>query len=81
MAVISPHLGKERETAQLLLELASNPRDVQTRTDGGLVFEVPDELYDRYINRATPEVTGKRRGPGRPPKEKSALFTTPPDEI
>ncbi len=52
MAVIVPGKGETKQVVQHLLELADDPRDVATTSDGpdGVSFVVPDELYDRYLN-------------------------------
>lgn len=71
-ALIVPRAGKEKETARLLLELATRARDVKTNTDGpGVTFVVPAWLAKQYNQSGETEVTGvKRRGrpPGRPTK-------------
>lgn len=80
MATVIPRRGKAQETAQLLLELADHPRQVQTTTeqggDMGVAFVIPDELHDKYL-AATKSDTGSgadegvaavKRRPGRPRK-------------
>jgi hypothetical protein len=62
------------EVLQALLDLADNPRDVQTTTDyGTLAVVVPDDLYERYqkyqnLSESSPPEEPKKRGPGRPRK-------------
>lgn len=76
MAVIFPGFGNEkmRELAQALLFLADDPRDVQTNTDDGFAFVVPDYLHDRYVKGLEPAVQTPAmvdqatRRPGRPRK-------------
>lgn len=45
--IIPPDGGAE-DTARLLLQLAKTPHDVQTNTDAGLAFVVPDYLADLF---------------------------------
>lgn len=47
MAIVVPGPGELTATAQRLLKLTDDPRDVRT-IGNGLEFEVPDELADRY---------------------------------
>ena len=77
MAVIYPRHGEEGSVARTLLAMCDNVNDVRTNTDNGLVFVVPDYLYDRYVNggigeeeEAEPVVSEEvqRRRPGRPRK-------------
>ncbi len=42
------------EVARLLLSLADAPHEVQTSTDDGLAFVVPDELAARYEAATAP---------------------------
>lgn len=75
MAVVKPAMGKEKETAQLLLALANDPREVGTETNDGFAYVVPDWLHDKYVefleSEKVPRVsvadpTAERRRPGRP---------------
>lgn len=56
------------EMLRALLDLADNPKDVQTTTDyGTLAVVVPDELYDRFnkyqnLSESSPPEEPKRRG-------------------
>jgi len=75
MAVVYPPRGKDKdkETAQLLLALADDPRDVGTNTDNGFAFIVPDYLHELYLEALKPEVEPVvadqfKRRPGRPRK-------------
>jgi len=75
MAVIYPPRGKDKdkETAQLLLALANNRRDVKTNTDNGFAFIVPEYLHELYLEALKPEVEPVvadqfKRRPGRPRK-------------
>jgi hypothetical protein len=77
MAVIFPKHGEESSVARTLLAMADDVQDVRTNTDNGLVFVVPDYLYERYVNggigeeeEAEPAVSEEvqRRRPGRPRK-------------
>jgi hypothetical protein len=53
----------------ILLDLASDPRDVKTTTDGPrLGVIIPDELLERYQAYQSASETPKKRGPGRPRK-------------
>lgn len=84
MAMIYPKAGTERDVAIALLAMSDNPRDVQTNSDSGLAFIVPEYLYERYLNGGTgvqepepaqevgmePELV--RRRPGRPRKSQPA---------
>lgn len=72
--IVIPAPGKLSETARALLDLASDPKDVRTDSNG-TEFRVPSELADRYA-RATyatdePAPLPKRRG--RPPKNKDEV--------
>lgn len=72
MILIDPG-GQVEQVARDLLSLADSPYHVQTNTDNGLMFAVPEYLADRYsaaaddvrIEPAAP----KRRG--RPRKERA----------
>lgn len=75
MAYVRPALGKDKETAQILLALADDPREVGTETTDGFAFVVGDELYAKYLayvdSEKVPRVpvsdpTAERRRPGRP---------------
>lgn len=78
MAIIYPRSGAERDVAIALLAMSDNPRDVQTNSDSGLAFVVPEYLYERYLNGGVgPQETDPdentpvapelaRRRPGRP---------------
>ena len=77
MAVIFPKHGEESSVARTLLAMADDVQDVRTNTDNGLVFVVPDYLYERYVNggigeeeEVEPAVSEEvqRRRPGRPRK-------------
>jgi hypothetical protein len=74
MATVSPRIGKEKEVAQMLLALASDPRDVQTNTDDGFVFVIPEDVYQLYLDLTTDPDPGPQAGdqakrrPGRPRK-------------
>ena len=71
-AEVRPASGEHEQVAKDLLSLAETPWDVQTNTDNGLVFVVPDYLAVAY-NEAMADVvpadvpSPKRRG--RPRKE------------
>lgn len=67
--VVLPAKGDLKATAQLLLSLADDPRDVQT--DGnGTEFRVPQELAERYAAVAYEPPKPRR---GRPPKQKKEV--------
>jgi hypothetical protein len=74
MAVVAPRVGKEAEVAQMLLALASDPRDVGTNTDNGFAFIVPEDLYQAYLALIADPDPGPENGdqakrrPGRPRK-------------
>jgi hypothetical protein len=82
MAVVSPEVGKVQEIGQQLLNLAHDRRrDVVLVQEGpaGMSFEVPDELYERWMGLHGPDrpletteqqdvVAPLKRGPGRPRK-------------
>lgn len=78
MATVYPKHGKEKETAQLLLALASDPREVGTVTDDGFAFVVSDELHEKYLEAVTNPDPGPtnaeqaKRRPGRPRKDAQA---------
>lgn len=64
MAIVVPAPGTLKETAQLLLSLARDVRDVRT-VGNGTQFDVPDYLADAYgrtLDAPAPASTGKRRG-------------------
>lgn len=75
MAKVYPRHGKEKETAQLLLALAGDPREVGTETDDGFAFVVPDELHQKYLDAIADPDPGPtnaeqaKRRPGRPRKD------------
>lgn len=75
MAKVHPRHGKEKETAQLLLNLADDPREVGTETDDGFAFVVPEALYEKYLDAVTNPDPGPtnaeqaKRRPGRPRKD------------
>lgn len=70
---IVPAQGDEADVAKALLALARSPYEVQTSTDNGLTFTVPDYLADLYAQSVqVPQKTEQdvpRRRPGRPRKE------------
>lgn len=75
MAVVYPKPGQEKETAQRLLALAKDVRDIRTNTDDGLAFIVPDDLYELFRMPDEPADDTSvltedqvRRRPGRPRK-------------
>jgi hypothetical protein len=68
-AIIIPEPGKLKETAKALLELAGQPSDVMTDSNG-VEFRVPVALAEQYAAVAYAP-TPKRRG--RPPKIKSEV--------
>lgn len=82
MAIVSPEEGKVQEVGQQLLGLANDRRrDVHLVQEGpaGVSFEVPDELYERWMGLYGPDrplettqeqevVVPVKRGPGRPRK-------------
>lgn len=75
MAVVYPPrgLGKDKETARLLLNLANDVNDVKTNTDNGFAFIVPEYLHELYLQALKPEVEPVvadqfKRRPGRPRK-------------
>lgn len=76
MAIVYPIPGKEKEMAQALLALAKDPMQVRTTYEDRLAFQVPEELYERYINGESkvaepePQMSEEmvRRRPGRPRK-------------
>lgn len=53
-ALVVPDRGAEQQVAQILLSLAHSPADVQTNTDSGLAFVVPDYLADAYEAAVAP---------------------------
>jgi hypothetical protein len=74
-AVVYPPrgLGKDKETASLLLALADDINDVKTNTDNGFAFLVPQYLYELYLEALKPDVEPVladqfKRRPGRPRK-------------
>lgn len=82
MVLIRPHDGDVSGTAALLLALADQedndfgPADVQTDTDDGFQFRVPEglaEVYEKYLKAGASEAAEEdpkpaKRGPGRPKK-------------
>ncbi len=56
------------EILRALLDLADNPRDVQTTTDyGSLAVVVPDELHEKFqqyqsLSESSPPEEPKKRG-------------------
>lgn len=79
MAVVYPPrgLGKDKETASLLLALAVDVNDVKTNTDNGFAFIVPEYLHELYLQALKPEVEPVvadqfKRRPGRPRKVQEA---------
>ena len=66
---------------RILLDLASDRRDVKTTTDGPkLGVIVPEELYQRYLTYqglVQDEPAPKKRGPGRPRKNPLPEEPTP----
>ena len=76
MAVIYPSSARDgqRDLARILLALADHPRDVETVTDNGFAFVVPEYLHDKYLRYLEPEdttpamVEQAARRPGRPRK-------------
>jgi hypothetical protein len=65
--LIIPPEGGAEETARILLELAETPAHVQTNTDAGMAFIVPDYLADAYEAKMTPasKDTAPKRGRAR----------------
>lgn len=63
MTIIVPAPGELSATAKLLLELADDVQDVRTISNGTL-FEVPDELAERYheVSSTPSSVPVQRRG-------------------
>lgn len=54
----------------ILLDLACDPRDVKTTTDGPrLGVVIPDDLFERYQAYRGASETPRKRGPGRPRKQ------------
>lgn len=57
-AYIYPGPGDESDVARRLLALTDNPHEVQTSSDDGLAFRVPEDLAERYhqslLGSATP---------------------------
>ena len=76
MAMIFAKHGEESRVAQRLLALADNVRDVKVNTDSGVAFDVPEELYLKYLavdavveDDETPVSADQvKRRPGRPRK-------------
>jgi hypothetical protein len=69
---IVPAPGDEADVAAALLALARSPYEVQTSTDNGLTFVVPDYLAELYAESVqTPQRTEQDvpRRRGRPRKE------------
>jgi hypothetical protein len=70
---IVPAQGEESQVASALLALARSPYEVQTSTDNGLTFTVPNYLAELYAQSLQgPQNTEQdvpRRRPGRPRKE------------
>lgn len=58
MTIIVPAPGELSATAKLLLELADDVQDVRTISNGTL-FEVPDELAERYNAAIVPPAQRK----------------------
>jgi len=81
MAVISPEVGKFEEVGQQIFSLVQTNAErlsvvLVQEGPGGTSFELPDELYDRWMEKFGPtpktdsaeDPTPVRRGPGRPRK-------------
>lgn len=67
--LIIPPDGGAEETARILLDLADDPAHVQTNTDSGLAFVVPDYLADAYEAKMAPASTPAMPKRGRTRKE------------
>lgn len=77
MAIISPGLGEFEEVGQQLFALAETRlerRSILLVQEGptGTSYEVPSELYDRWLAAHGPKTVDDlppvRRRPGRPPR-------------
>jgi hypothetical protein len=81
MAIISPEPGKNEEVGQQIFAVVETNAERLSVTlvqegPSGMSFELPDELYDRWMEKFGPtpktesadEPPPARRGPGRPRK-------------
>lgn len=83
MATVVPAYNKVSEVARLLIGLADDPRDVQTNTDDGFVFLVPEALYEKYLNAITdpdPGPTNAEQAQRRPGRPRKAAKAAEPDD-
>lgn len=79
-AYICPAKSDVKETAKLLLSLATKARHVQVEMDGpgGTQFRVPGYLHDRYLEavhgtEAEEPAKPARKGRGRPARGKQEI--------
>lgn len=68
-AYIYPEPGDEQAVARKLLALADSPYEVQTSSDDGLSFRVPEALADRYrqflLGSAAPQQAADEPAPAK----------------
>jgi hypothetical protein len=73
MAVLYPGDDFAR-VYRILEDLAGDPRQIQTTTDGpGLGLVISDELFDRFVEADTTEADeAPKKRPGRPRKSQES---------
>lgn len=87
--IITPETGRHKEIGRLLLSLATHPHQVQWVTWPAAGFEVPEELYAKFIDATPlpelpvekePETQEPKRRRGRPRKEDASTDNDTPEE-